>query len=403
MTDGGTTMEAGSILLQRASAVAALSLALIMPQLEVQAAEAPLSLAKTGWLYAGGQVTTINNKQFTVGQMYAEFMIPAKQTHPFPVIMVHGGTMSGTNYTGTPDGREGWAQDFVRAGYAVYVVDQVGKGRSPYYPDVYGPNDATDMANNQARYVAQEKYKQWPQAHLHTQWPGDGTLTDPAVQQLVSSQIPSIKNFHRQQELNTAGLIALIDKIGPAILLVHSQAGAFVWPVADARPDKVKGILAIEPNGPPVHDVQSVGAPDWFKYGGVALSYGITDVPLTYSPPVKDASELSFVQQDKPDAPDLVRCYAQTSPARQLPNLQKMPVLVVTSEASYHAPYDHCTVNYLRQAGVQASWLKLAEHGIHGNSHVMMMEKNSKQISAAIIAWANKSIGGKKSDQTAVR
>ena len=46
-------------------------------------------------------------------------------------------------------------------------------------------------------------------------------------------------------------LIALVDKIGPSILMTHSQGGAFGWPVADARPDKVKAILAIEPNGPP--------------------------------------------------------------------------------------------------------------------------------------------------------
>ena len=66
-----------------------------------------------------------------------------------------------------------------------------------------------------------------------------------------------------------------------------------------------------------MHDVQFTGAPDWFKYGGVALSYGVTDVPLTYSPPVKDASELQFLQQEKAEAPDLARCYAKVAPARQ--------------------------------------------------------------------------------------
>jgi pimeloyl-ACP methyl ester carboxylesterase len=353
----------------------------------------PLVLAKTGWVYAGGQAATIDGKQYTVGQIYAEFMIPAERRHPFPVIMVHGGTMSGTNYTGTPDGRDGWAQDFVRAGYAVYVVDQVGKGRSAYFPGVYGPKAPTDMANNQSRYVAQEKFKQWPQAHLHTQWPGGNTLDDPAVQQLVASQLPSIKDFHRQQELNTAGLIALIDKIGPSILLVHSQAGAFGWPVADARPDHVKALLAIEPNGPPFYPVSFIGAPDWFNYSDtMALRYGITDVPITYDPPVTDPSELKIVQQDKADGPDLVRGYRQAVPARQLPNLKKMPILVLTAEASYHAPYDHCTVDYLRQAGVTPSWIKLADHGIRGNSHVMMMEQNSAQIAKLIIGWMNKTI-----------
>ncbi len=355
-------------------------------------AEGPLVLEKTGWLYAGGHVETIGGKHYTVGQIYAEYMIPAKKRHPWPVVMVHGGTMSGTNYTGTPDGREGWAQRFARAGYEVYVVDQVGKGRSPYYPEIYGPVEPTDMANNQLRYVAQEKFNAWPQAHLHTQWPGSGTHDDPAVQQLVSSQIPSIKSFHRQQELNTAALVALIDKIGPAILLVHSQAGAFVWPVADQRPERVKAILAIEPNGPPFHAVQFTGAPDWFKDGGVALGWGITDVPLTYAPAAKDAAELRFVQQDKADGAGLVRCFEQAAPARQLPNLREIPVLVVTSEASYHAPYDHCTVKYLEQAGIHPTWLKLADHGIGGNSHVMMMEKNSHEIAAQIIAWTDRAM-----------
>ena len=74
--------------------------------------------------------TTVNGKSYVVGQMYVELRIPQKQTHPYPIVMVHGGTRSGTTFTGTPDGRESWAQYFARRGYAVYVVDQPGRGRS---------------------------------------------------------------------------------------------------------------------------------------------------------------------------------------------------------------------------------------------------------------------------------
>ena len=35
---------------------------------------------------------------------------------------------------------------------------------------------------------------------------------------------------------------------------------------------------------------------------------------------------------------------------RQLPNLRKVPTLVLTGEASYHAPYDHCTGTCTRPA-----------------------------------------------------
>ena len=356
------------------------------------AGDPPLVLVKEGYFYVGGHAATIDGHQYVAGQMYTEFRIPAKQTHPYPIIMVHGGTMSGINYTGTPDGREGWAQYFVRRGYAVYVVDQPGRARSSYNDKVYGEYRAVDATNSLSRFTEQEKYKLWPQAHLHTQWPGTGAADDPAVQQLAAGQLPAIADFDKQQILNRDALVALLDKIGPSILLVHSQAGAFGWPVADARPNLVRAILAIEPNGPPFYDVQFVGAPDYFKQGKLALKYGITSDPLTYSPPVSDPAELAPVEEAKADAPDKVRCWLQKEPARQLPNLQKMPILVLTSEASYHAPYDHCTVKYLRQAGVQPSVIRLADIGIHGNSHVMMLEKNNKDIAAVIGRWLDKSV-----------
>jgi pimeloyl-ACP methyl ester carboxylesterase len=343
-------------------------------------------------MYVGGKTMTVNGREFVYGQMYVEIRIPAKQTKPYPIIMVHGGTMSGTNFTGTPDGREGWAQHFVRQGYAVYVVDQPGRGRSGFLTAATGPMRNSERNNSQSRFVAQAKSKLWPQAELHTQWPGTGTPDDDATLQVAMSQLPAIEDFAKQQPLVRDGLIALIDKIGPSILLTHSQSGAFGWPVADARPDKVKAILAIEPNGPPGHSLEFVGAPDWFKEGALALTYGITAVPLSYAPPVANASDLKFVKEDKPDGPGLAACWKQAEPARQLPNLQKMPILVLSAEASYHAPYDHCTVKYLQQAGVKPTFIRLADVGIKGNSHVMMMEKNNKEIAAVIAQWLEKSL-----------
>ena len=48
-------------------------------------------------------------------------------------------------------------------------------------------------------------------------------------------------------------MLALADKIGPFIVLMHSQGGPIGWAIADARPDLVKAIVAVEPNGPPGH------------------------------------------------------------------------------------------------------------------------------------------------------
>ena len=358
-----------------------------------QNTDAPLSIKRQGYLFAGGKYSTVNGRRVLSGHLYAEFQIPSRQTHPWPIVMVHGGSQSGTNFTGTPDGREGWAQFFLRQGYAVYVVDQPGRGRAAFEADVYGKATRLNPDTTQQRFVAPERYRLWPQARLHTQWPGSGVPGDPVFDQFFASQLPSIEDYTAQQVLNRDALLALLEKIGPAILLTHSQSGAFGWPVADARPDLVKAIVAVEPNGPPFYAVENVGEPDWFRDAATLLNvWGITAVPLTYAPAAAKASDLAIVRDSKPDAPDLARCWLQQSPARRLPNLTKTPILIVTSEASYHAAYDHCTVKYLQQAGVQPAWIKLADAGIHGNGHMMMLEKNNMDIAAVMSRWLAKAL-----------
>ena len=115
-------------------------------------------------------------------------------------------------------------------------------------------------------------------------------------------------------------------------------------------------------------------------------------VPLTYDPPLKPGEELSFVRQDKPDAPDLVRGWLQAEPARKLPKLAKVPILIVVAEASYHAAYDHCTAAYLTQAGVRNTFVRLDDIGIRGNGHMMMLEKNSDEIAGVIEGWLKKTL-----------
>jgi hypothetical protein len=120
--------------------------------------------------------------------------------------------------------------------------------------------------------------------------------------------------------------------------------------------------------------------------------FGVTSVPLTFSPPVAKASDLSIERQEKADAPDLAKCWSQKAPARTLPNLAKVPHLIITSEASYHANYDHCTVKFLQQAGVRPTFIKLVDLGIKGNGHMMMLEKNNQEIAAVMSGWLNKTI-----------
>src|SRR5262245_32068304 len=211
--------------------------------------QGPLVLAKSSYFFVGGKLDPAVEGTAPVGQIYVEYMIPQRLRHRTPVVMVHGGSQSGTNFTGTPDGREGWAQYFVRRGFAVYVVDGVGRGRSAHWSAVHGAVQNANLDRMTQRFVAPERFKMWPQAHLHTQWPGEGKPGDPAFDQFFASQFPSIASFTKQQEINPPAIIALLEKIGPSVLLTHSQSGAFAWPIIDKRPDLVRANVAIEPNG----------------------------------------------------------------------------------------------------------------------------------------------------------
>jgi pimeloyl-ACP methyl ester carboxylesterase len=348
----------------------------------------PLSLAEDSYFFVGGHYIKAPDGEIMIGQMYVHALIPASVTKPYPIVMIHGLGQSGTNFEGTPDGREGWAQFFIRVGYKVYVVDQPARGRSPYHSDQDGPTPRNNFANALGMaqaFTAPEVFNQYPQAHLHTQWPGDGPRKgqpgDRIFDQFFASQLESIPTATGKPELSMqAAGAALLDKIGPAILLTHSQAGAFGWQIADTRHKSVKAILSIEPAVSP--SVVSEAFP-----AGLVPPYGITTTPITYEPPITDSTELSQRLQTTPDAPSLARCWTQGEPVRQLPRLRDIPILIMVAQASNLARTVHCVSKYLTQAGVTNDLVRLEDVGILGNGHMMMLEKNSDQIARFLLNW----------------
>ena len=346
-------------------------------------------VTRAGYFFIGGRYQKLGEKTVMVGQMFVQSRTPTQATQPYPVVMVHGLAQTGVNFLATADGRPGWTQRFVEKGFSVYVVDQVGRGRSGTNPEVYGPYDRIGTRNLERTYTAPEVYDLFPQAKLHTQWPGGpGVQGNPHFDQFFASQVPYLANTQQTEELVDPALLALLEKIGPAILLTHGQSSLFGWAVSDARPDLVKAHVAVEPNGPPFFDVHFRGGKDfWERSGdGRARAYGITRMPLTFEPPVKAPEDLTVVQQAKA-ADGRVRCWLQGDPARSLPNLAKVPTVVVVSEASFHATYDDCTVAFLAQAGAKPDVIRLAERGIRGNGHMMLLEMNSDAVADVLAGW----------------
>jgi pimeloyl-ACP methyl ester carboxylesterase len=351
---------------------------------------AALDLAEWSYSWIGveraelARGTVVNGKQ-----MYVEYMIPAAVKHPYPIVLVHGGGGQGTDWMGTPDGRPGWVTYLVQEGYAVYVVDRPGHGRPPFHPDLHGPfpAQAPTLEGFSGRFTPPNPTSaNAPLAfqHLHNQWPGTGEVGSPDLDQFVASQGGSYVTVSASSPAAAQAAsqpiahevwrdrgAVLLDKIGPAIIVTHSAGGPFGWLVAESRPNLVKGIIAIEGGGQPF-----AGANVW----------GMSTIPVAYDPPVLRPSELKTVTV--PSHEKGVADYKiQAEPARTLVNLQGIPIVMVTSEGSFASPGNPGAVAFFRQAGCHAQELRLVDHGIHGNSHMMMVEKNNRQVLQPILDW----------------
>ena len=296
------------------------------------------------------------------GPMYVEWESPAEPGPGPPWVLVHGGGGQGTDYLTTPDGRLGWSRLLVQQGHTVYVVDRPGHGRSPHHPDVLGPM-GPQMGAEALRPIfvpPTEGPDSNPAAHLHTQWVGGREPGEPIYDQWLSAAGPMLASWADMHALEQVRLAELLDQVGPAVLVTHSAAGPGTFLAADARPDQIAALIAIETLGPPF-----VRRPEM----GLDLAWGLASAPLTYDPPVADPSEL------------------QDGRSRRLPNLSRFPIAVVTAEASMFLLFDRDLVGFLEQAGCDVELVRLADNGVHGNGHGIMIERNNEDTLAVITRW----------------
>lgn len=266
----------------------------------------------------------------------------------------------------------------------MYLVDLPYRARSAWEPTV-GDVMVAPAEQIQEICTACKQYGTWPQAKMHTQWPGTGLMGDPIFDRFYASSVQMIQNQYTAETAAQTALAALLDRIGrPVILLSHSNSGGIPCLVADVRPQLVKMIVSVEPKGPPFGKS---------KFNSLMQNaYGICNAPITYDPPVVDPKVDLIKATRKAPHSSLMDAVlqAESPPPRKLANLVNIPILVVTGQASYHAQYDWCTVEYLRQAGVETEYLRLEERGILGNGHMMYMEKNSDKVAAEIDEWIRK-------------
>ena len=332
-------------------------------------------MTKRGIRYYGGALSGTENDHYWANQMFVEYSIPDEVKHPYPLVFFHGAGQTNVNWLTTPDGRMGWAEYFLEQGYAVYLAEQPARGRSAWHPDVNGKTMHHPAENLINRFTTDQG--RWPQARKHTQWPGDGTdLNSDTMRQFLSSQVEYLPSNAESQRLVLAAGQELLKEIGPAVLVTHSQAGPFGWLLGDACPELVKGIVAMEPTSPPFgRDLSTPTAKD----------YGLASLPLHYDPPVSSPADFSLEILKAP-AEDLNDGWIMKED-RKLPRLAGIPILLMVSEASYHAQSDHLVSHLLDHCGVDHDFVRLEDQGICGNGHMMMLEMNNLEIAGFINNW----------------
>ncbi|KAE8385407.1 Alpha/Beta hydrolase protein [Aspergillus alliaceus] len=340
------------------------------------------------YFYVGGEyVTDSSGDHYFHNQMYVERLSPVGESvQPYPVVLVHGGGQSGTNFLNKPDGSPGWVSWFLNNGYIVYILDRTLTGRSPVFLGDDPSQTVVSAEFISQRFTAVQKFPLWPQAKLHTQWPGTGEIGDPVFDTYYMSTVQSISNSKFQEETMQVAGEQLLDRIGPAVVITHSQGGLYGWSWADSRPDLIKALIQIEPKGPPFQEAIFSDEP--------SRPWGLTSIPLTFEPPPTNMSSPLTMKTVPTNSSDLLPCIIQEEPARKLPQLAKVPILIDTGEASYHAQYDYCFIKFLHQAGVPAEHLELGRAGIHGNGHMQFLEKNSDDITHVLHEWIVEKVNG---------
>lgn len=321
----------------------------------------PIALRDQGFFWVGTRTRQVDDVRTSFagtgkgtvieGHMHVGFQLVQNKRHPYPLVLVHGGGGQATDWMGTPDGRDGWLDYFLAAGFDVYFVDRPAHGRSPNVRSygALGAEPTPELISS--AFTAQSK-----------QYPGGGAAgSKEVILHTASSEPgPTVPNALLQENL-----AELLDRIGPAIMVTHSAGGPSGWLAMAARPDLVKGVLAIEP------------------------AMGITEnlAPLIRFQPALGAGEKIALETLPVEKPGLDACRLQPAASlRKVPAYAGKPIQFVVAPQSFpmFTPSVHCSVHTLNQLGAKATLARLEDHGLLGNGHFMNEELNNGEIAKKV-------------------
>lgn len=351
---------------RRVSVMAALVAALTIAQSaaaqrvdDLQVSKSPLVIKEMGSFMVGGRTVAQSAAQLSsffgppldsgghivTDQMYVQYMVP-QHTVGVPVVMLHGATLSGKTFETTPDGRMGWYEYFVRKGHTVYVPDQVSRGRSAVDIAIYNDVRMGSKPPSALPYAFRQSNElNWKVMRIGPAYPTpfpDEQFPVAAADEFAKQAVPDFNPGLPTPNPTFKALSDLAAAAQGAVLMSHSESGYYPLEAALIDIKVIKGLVLVEPG--------------------------------------RCGSATSFTDE-------------------QINTLTRVPILVVFGDHldadtglkgfSWQDSYDQCSdfIKRINAAHGNAKMLHTPDLGIHGNSHMIMQDKNNLQIADLILRW----------------
>lgn len=312
----------------------------------------PLVLESQGSFFVGGEVKTVDGAgspgHVTINQMYVQYQVPPDGDEHLPVVMVHGCCLSSKTWETTPDGRMGWSEYFVRRGRPVYLADQSSRGRSGFdatiinaVRDGSAEISALPTVIMASHEIAWQVFRFGPS--FGTPFP-DGQFPIEAADELYKQMIPDLNSLLPSPNPTWTNMAAVASQLNGAVLMGHSESGFFPEQAALIDPTGIRGMISIE-----------MGCPVDLDAGSIAT-------------------------------------------------LAKIPTLVMFGDhldltggpANWQMSFETCQryIEQVTDAGGDAVMMHLPDLGIHGNSHMLMQDRNSIELADLVLDWIDTHVEG---------
>ena len=339
----------------------------------------PLTIAGQGSFFIDGFTQYIAGKYISpsafaadagnsmTNQMYVQYEKPLLKNGKFPLVIVHGCCLSSKSWQTTPDGRMGWDEYFVRKGFDTYLTEQVSRARSGFNALQYQKVLVGDApaSSNPPILIATDAF-----AWGVFRWGNFSTLTPFSDERFPMNTVGvgpgSTLTFYNQviPDLNStlpnvtpgcadgtctpsvpstvysspASMAQLANDLDRAILMGHSQSSGYPT------------MAALQPGS---HEVRGI----------IQLETG---------------------------------CFTNLT-AADIAILKKIPILIVVADHfTTPVPPASCVTEQqqINSAGGDMTFISLPAIGIHGNSHMMMLDNNNLQVADVIIEWIYQHVKG---------